>query len=222
MIKRKIIFGGYDTAANGWTLAKWTLSEPSQKTNYVEKSGGDGSWDLSTALTDGIPRYKDRTLTATLECSEGGRLTREAKIRHMVNLLDGMRDDIELPDDTDHHLSGRIHVKRDYNDNAHASVTVTATCKPWKYANTETVVSLTAASTPKTATLVNSGRMAVVPVLRVEGTSASAQLGYGSASISLSAGTYSWPELLLTRGEHKVTYSGTGKVFITYREAVLE
>lgn len=222
MEKRSILFGTYDTAAHGWTLTKWTLSAAEQKTNYVDKTGGDGSWDLSTAMTDGLMRYRNRTLTATFECSEGDRLSREAIIRNMVNSLDGMKESIELPDDSYHHLIGRIHVVKDYNDPAHAAVTVTTTCEPWKYANTETVLTLTAATTAKTANVVNNGRRALVPTIKVEGSGASVVFTYGDKSKALSAGTYQWPDLLLTPGTHKVTYSGTGKATITYREAVLE
>lgn len=222
MIKRRIVFGTYDTAANGWTLAGWKLGAAVQKTNYVDKPGGDGSWDFSTVLTDGMARYRDRTLTVTLECSEGDRLSREAKIRHMVNLLDGVREDIVLPDDSTHHLNGRLHVVRDYNDLAHAKVTVTATCQPWKFANIETEVKLTASTTAQKARLVNGGRRAVVPTLKVTGTNASVQLMYGAATLTMAAGTYQWPELLLTPGTHEITYVGSGSLSISYREAVLE
>lgn len=219
MQKRKILIGDYDTAAFGWTLAGWKLADPTQKTKYEDKPSGDGSWDLSTALTDGIPRYTDRELTVTLELSEGTRLEREEIIRYMVNLLDGLRWPICLPDDDLHYITGRVHVAREYNDPAHAAVTVTATCEPWKYSTTETVVTLTATSTARSTTLYNSGRRAVVPTLTVTG---SVVLGFGASSLSLSAGTYTWPDLLLTTGRHVLTYSGSGTVVLTYREAVLE
>lgn len=219
MQKRKIIIGDYDTAALGWTLAAWTFSEPIQKTKYEDKPSGDGSWDLSTALTDGIPRYNDRELTVALELSEGTRLEREEIIRHMVNLLDGLRWPIYLPDDDLHYITGRVHVARDYNDLAHARVTISATCEPWKYSIAETVVTLTASSTAQSTTLYNSGRRAVVPTLTVTG---SVVLGFGTSTLALSAGTYTWPDLLLTTGRHVLTYSGSGTVALTYREAVLE
>lgn len=223
MKKRGLIIGAYNTADYGWTLqAGWRLSPAEQKTHYVEKQGGDGSWDLSTALTDGIPSYKDRTLTASFECSEGDRLSREAKIGHMVNLLDGMRENIKLPDDDFHYVTGRLHVARDYNDTAHAAVTVTAVCDPWKYSNVETVVSLTASTAKQKVKLINSGRRAVVPTIKVTGTGASVLLEYGTSSTALSAGTYQWPDLILTPGGLELTYSGTGSVTISYREAVLE
>lgn len=220
MQKRKILIGDYDTAVHGWTLAGWTLSGAEQKTNYLEKPNGDGSWDLSTALTDGIPKYRDRSLTITLECSEGTRLDREAVIRNMINLLDGLRWEIRLPDDDFHFIVGRVHVIREYNDLAHASVTVTAVCDPWKYSNAETVVALVATATKQTAILQNNGRRAVVPTLKVEGSSV--LLAFGTASKALATGSYQWPDILLTPGRHVLTYSGTGSVIITYREAVLE
>jgi hypothetical protein len=221
LTKRKITFGSYDTAANGWTLTGWKLGKAEQKTHYEEKQGGDGSWDLSTAMTDGIPRYKDRPLTVTLECSEGDRMSRKAEIDRMINLLDGMREDIKLPDDDTHYINGRLHVAEEYNDLAHAAVTVTAECKPWKFSSTEKKVTRTASATAQTVTLTNSGRRAVVPVLKVEGESASVLLSYGGASVSLTAGTHQWPDLLLTPGSHTLTYSGSGSLTITYREAVL-
>lgn len=221
-MKRKIVIGGYDTAANGWTLTACKLSDPALKANYVNIPGGDGSWDLSTALTDGQPRYSDRTLTVTLECSEGDRLSRETLIRQMINQLDGLRYDIELPDDSYRHINGRVHIARNYSDLAHASVTVTATCKPWRYNNAETIVTLTAKTTTQTARLVNNGRLAIVPLLTVSGSGASIRLEYGSSSLALSAGEYQWPDLLLTPGAHTLAYTGAGTLKITYREAVLE
>ena len=220
MVKRTIVFGTYDTAANGWTLTWWQLSPAEQKTNFVERTGGDGSWDLSTALTDGQPRYYDRTLTVTLEHSGGDRLNREAIIRQMVNQLDGQRLNIELPDDPFHYITGRLHVAREYNDPAHAAVTVTAVCSPWKYSNLETTVTLTAATAKKTAQLVNNGRLAVVPTLTVTGSSVLVE--FGNLSKALGAGTHQLPDLLLTSGTHTLTYSGTGTLAIKYREAVLE
>lgn len=219
-MKRKITFGNYDTAANGWTLTSWKLSAAEQRTKYMDKTSGDGSWDLSTALTDGLVRYNDRTLTATFECSEGDRLSREAKIRQMVNQLDGERLNIELPDDPFHYVTGRLHVAREYNDNAHAAVTVTARCEPWKYASAETVITATLGGSAQTLQLVNGGKRALVPVLTVTGTEVTVRSG--AESTTLTPGAYQWPELLLTPGTHEITASGTGQLTVTYREAVLE
>lgn len=220
MEKRKIIFGTYDTAAEGlWTLTGWVLSDAEQKTEYMDLPGGNGRLDTSTVLTDGEPVYGDRTLTATFECSEGTRLEREDRISRMVNWLDGWRMNITLPDDPLHYITGRVHVKRLYNDPAHASVQVDAICSPWRYNVAETVVGLQATATAQTTALINSGRLALVPTLTIAG--GEVLLASGGASWALSAGVYALPDLYLRSGSTYITYSGTGSLLVTYREAVL-
>lgn len=222
MEKRKIIYGTYDTAATGrWTLAHWELSAPAYRSNFVEVPGRDGDLDLSTALTDGAPRYGNRTLVATLESSEGTRLERESQINIMTNWLDGWRTNITLPDDSLHYMTGRVSVAKLYNDPAHASVEVTAVCDPWRYNIHETVRTLTATAEAQVAVLVNDGRKTVVPVLEITGEGASVHLVFGSASWVLGVGTYQLPDLVLTQGGAEITYSGTGTLTFTYREAVL-
>lgn len=218
---RKIKFGSYDTAeTGGWTLCEWSLSAPVYEQHFIDVPGRRrGPLDASDVLTDGEPVYESRTLTARLETSEGTRLEREEVINTMVNLLDGWRMDIVLPDDDGHYITGRVHAARQYNDQAHASVIVTAVCEPWRYANDETVVTLTAASSSKTKKLTNNGRLSVVPLVVITGGPVS--LTFGTSSWSLSAGTYALPGMRLQQGTASLTYSGSGTVKLTYREAVL-
>lgn len=222
MEKRKMIFGSYDTALHGlWTLAEWELTDPEYKQNFIEIPGRNGPLDLSATLTDGEPRYGSRTLTAVFESSEDDRLARKGRIDIMVNWLSGWRMNIELPDDPEHYLTGRLHVQRLYNDMAHASVQVTAICDPWRYNKTKTVVTLTAATEAQTAVLVNSGRRTVVPLIEITGTDAEVLLVFGASSWALGPGTYQLPDLELKQGSAEITYSGTGSLNLTYREAVL-
>ncbi len=219
MAKRGFLIGNYDTAAELWTLTGWKLDDQQVVTNLVDVPGRrKGPLDLSAALTDGDPVYGGRALAATFECSEGTRMEREDKINDMINALDGWRLNIVLPDDPYRYITGRVSVSKVYNDLAHASVKVTATCEPWRYSAAETTVVLTATATAKTTTLPNNGRLAVVPTLQVSG---EVVLIYGTYSWGLSAGTYALPDLLLTHGDNVVTYSGTGTLTFTYREAVL-
>lgn len=221
MTKRKIVFGTYDTAADGLlTLTGWELSAPEYQSNMVEVPGRDGSLDLSTALTDGEPRYKSRTLTATFETSEGTREARQTRLDTMVNWLDGWRMDIYLPDDDTHYITGRVHVAVEYNDLAHGGVTVTAVCDPWRYAKNETVVTLTAGTEAQTTSLVNSGRRSQAPKLTVDSKS-QVTLVQGSYTWTLSSGVYILPDFILRQGSNSLTYSGEGTVEIRYREAAL-
>lgn len=220
MEKRKIIFGTYDTAAQGWTLAEWELSSAQHESNVVKVPGRSGGLELATVLTDGEPVYGDRTLTATFESSEGTRLERESVIQIMTNWLDGWTMDIYLPDDPLHYVRGRLHVERLYNDNAHASVTVTAVCEPWRYSILETRVELIATTEEQTAELLNNGRRSTVPLITID-TTDTVRLVYGAGSWALGAGVYKLPDIVLTQGSHALKYSGTGSVVLTYREAVI-
>lgn len=222
MEHRKLILGTYDTHLNGpWTLAAWSLSPAEYQANYVEVPGRNGALDLSTALTDGEPRYNSRTLEATLERSDGTRLEREAAITTMINWLDGWKMDIILPDDELHYITGRVHVAKEYNDPAHAAVTITATVDPWRYNKNETAVHLTAAAGEKTALLTNQGRRTVVPILEITGESPQVLLTVGTASWSLSTGTYQLPDLVVRQGGTEIKYQGSGELFFRYREAIL-
>lgn len=220
MEKRTIILGTYDTALTGlWTLAGLELSSPSVQTYFVDVPGRkDGPLDLSTVLTDGEPTYSSRSLKVKLENSDGTRLERENRIREMIAELDGYRLPIWLPDNPDYYLEGRVHVVREYNDLAHAAVTVTATCAPWLYRNEETVYTLTASANAQKATIVNRGRRTVAPVLEATGT---VTLVFGEYTWTLDAGTYKMADFAPAPGQHELTYSGTGTIKITYREAVL-
>lgn len=221
MNKRAVLLGTYNTTTDGqWTLTGLTFSDPVYDQTFVKIPGSSVTLDMSTALTDGEPTYNQRTLTALFESSEGDRLTRKARIDAMVNLLDGRRLDIILPDDPDHYITGRISVQVVYNDLAHASVRVVAICDPWRYNIRETVKTLIATTEEQTAILFNSGRNIVVPTLEVTG---EVVLKYGSSIHGLDAGTYKMPALYMTPGAHEMTYStpSMGSLTFTYREASL-
>lgn len=216
----------YDTASYGWTLTGWTLTDPEQKTHFVEKVGSSGSWDLSTVLTDGMPTYKDRTLTATLECSKGTREERTRLISRMVNLLDGWEWEILLPDHPAQFLKGRVRVTVNQNSLAYAAVTLTATCEPWLYSDRETVVNLTTDNNEwKMTTLWNNGRRSLDPVIEVKGEISLVTLSdyktQEQVQTKLTTGTHKWAPLFIPPGGSILFYAGIGSIEITYREAVL-
>lgn len=221
MERRKIRFGSYNTAEYGWTLTGWTLEMPEYKSNFVTVPGRDGDLDASTALTDGVPKYGNRTLTVTLECSEGTRIDRETRISTMVNRLDGRRMDIRLPDEDYRYLTGRVAVRPEYSDMAHAAVTVTAICDPWRYNEQETALVMAAGDTEQTARLTNEGRRTVVPLLEITGDLAQVLLTYDTYSWTLCAGTYQLPDLIVPQGGISISYSGSGTLRFSYREAIL-
>lgn len=221
--KRGLLIGDYDTATEGpWTLTGWSFAEPEIQATYLEIPGrADGPLDLSTALTGGDPRYNSRELTATFECSEGTRLERREMILDMVGRLHGRRLDIVLPDDSAHYITGRVGLLTEYNDMAHAAVTLTAICEPWRYARTETWVEILADNIVREAVLTNNGRRLLIPELTVTGYNARVLLVCGGLTWELTTGVHMLPDLVLPRGNTVLTYSGSGTVTIKYREAWL-
>lgn len=222
MAKRTIKFGDYDTAVTGlWTLTGWTLSSPEQQTNFVEVPGRrSGLLDLSTALTDGEPVYNSRTLKATFESSEGTRLEREARINTMLNTLDGYSMKIILPDDSTHYMVGRVTVKKNYNDNAHAAVEVSAVCEPWRYNSTRKQIRC-GFSSSFTATNLNfniGGRSPATPTVEVaDADSAGITVQYEGYSWVLSSGTYVLAPIVFSPGvAHQVRVSGRAGIIWFY------
>ena len=224
MQKRKIIIGTYDTALEGlWTLTGWAFSRAVANEDYAAVPGHNGPLDLSTVLTDGEPYYGSREFEATLESSEGTRLEREERINKMINKLDGWRFNIILPDDPQHYINGRVRVEKLYNDPVHAAVSISATCEPWRYNNSETVVGLIATAAEQTAALINNGRRSVVPTINVTGGAVFLKFNTsaGEQSWALEPGEYILADIYLKSGSAPLTYSGSGQITLTYREAVL-
>ena len=224
MQKRKIIIGTYDTALEGlWTLTSCNLGKAVANEEYAKVPGRNGALDVSTVLTDGEPYYENRPFEATLESSEGTRLEREGRIDQMINMLDGWRFNITLPDDPTHYINGRVSVERLYNTPAHASVQIRATCDPWRYNNSDTVVGLVATTEEQTVSLINNGRRSVVPTIKITGGSATLKFTANGEvrTWTLGEGEYILTDIYLKTGAAPLTYSGTATITLTYREAVL-
>lgn len=223
MEKRKLIIGTYDTARDGpWTLSALSFPEPEYQANMVEIPGRDGLLDLSTVLTNGEPRYGNRTLEATLECSDGTRADRTKQISAIINQLDGRRLQIVLPDDPTRYIEGRVRVETKYNDPAHAAVAVSAVCDPWRYNHHETVLRIDGTEAGALTVLTNGGRRTVTPSVTISGDDASVVLSDGDYTWELTAGVYTLVDLVLTAGcRVPITCKGKGTAAFTYREAVL-
>lgn len=220
MNKRKLVIGMYDTSKL-WTLASLKLTPAEQQTNYITVRGRSGALDLSTAVTGGIPVYGNRTLTAVLELSENTREQRERYINDIINQLDGVRAKIQLPDDPGWYLDGRVHVAREYNDLAHAAVSIKADCYPYKLKTAETTVVTQIAGVDSVVKLTCT-RRPIVPTITVD---AETVITWYGASYSVSPGKHRISGILLTMGTHtmkaRTTGGEKGNLTITYQEGQL-
>lgn len=221
MEKRKLLLNNYNTATDGlWTLSSCILTKGEQVQTFIEVPGRYAPLDLTDYTTDGQPYYGNASLDAILESSEGDRAARQGRIDELVNNFDGKSITIVHPDHPNHYLIGRVQIRPQYNDMAHAAVQISAVCDPWLYKTNETIYTLTASNTEKTVTLTNSGRLAVVPSVTLTGSN-KFMLAFDNHMWNLSSGDHILPDLYLTPGSHDLTYTGSGTIKIAYREAVL-
>lgn len=216
---RKAVIGNYDTAAKGWTLCAYALDPPAWRENLVEVPGMDGALDLSP-YPSGEVAYSPRTLSITLERSDGTRASREATIDAMVNALDGKSLKITLPDGVDHYVWGRVRVARQYSNLAHAQVIVSATCDPYRYKAAPTTVTGTVPESGTLSLTLANERRPVVPAVEV---SAAATITFGGKDIAVGAGTHRSLDIRLVAGSNTlaVTAAAGTTVSVTYQEASL-
>ena len=136
----------------------------------------------------------------------------------IVNYLHGRTREIIDPDDLEHYLVGRCEVSSTANDKAMGTISVEATCEPYRYALEEVNRTISLTNTPSNYVLTNVGRKTLTPSINVTG---SANLKYGNTSVTLATGRYSLPGLRLKTGSTTITLSGSGTITFSYREAII-
>ena len=215
---RGVYFSDYHTN-NDWGLIlnSKQLDPPTPKVVKVSVDGRDGDLDLSEALTGEI-RYENRIANFTFLVTEGSQGDREYMLNTIINAIHGKTHKIILPDDLEHYLIGRCSVSGVTNDKAYGSFSVSADCEPYRYSIYEVKRTIELTDTPVEIALNNSGRKTIIPTLVVANT---ANITFGSTSLSLGVGTYQIPALKLTSGVNTVLVSGVGSLALSYREAVL-
>lgn len=192
----------------GIDLLEAAITPPVRKRYRVDIPGGDGSVDLYEGL--GQPVYENRTVTAVFQPISELHQT----VDKLINDLEGRTVSIVLPRDTEHYMTGDIHI-------ASAScnkITITADCLPWRYSAEEVVYQIPESETAVQYTWNNAGSRDAVPTVTV---SEELLIESGTASIALSAGTYQMTTLTIPgNGSISVSISG-GPAEVRYREAIL-
>ena len=215
---RYVKIGRWSSAVDDWTVCACTLSAPQYRRSTVTVPGRDGAVDLSDSL-DGAVHYDMRKITLRLENSAGTREQRWGWISFLLNSLDGTDQDIELPDDHDCILRGRVRVSVQYNDNAHAAVQITADVDPFRYKKLETERRLqNNTEDTREYKIRNNGRKIVTPTFYVYNLLGTASINSHEISTT---GRYQFPDIRFLHGETVITLTGQIAVSIRFREGVL-
>lgn len=214
---REFKIGDYWTLGdlNAYIQRGWSLSSAKPKVRYIDIPEGDGSIDLTGALT-GEVSYYDRDFKAVFIFPPQARKQWETYRKKFSNAINGQRLSLILPDDPDHYLVGRFTIGAYDDSQDHATLEVTAQCEPWMYKREVTHVEVSVATT-RTLTLYNEKRPVAVTVT----TDHDVSLSWGSSELSVAAGTYTLPDLKLGQGATTVKITGTAKVIFEYQEGSL-
>lgn len=229
---RHLTIGGYPTSSDDWTLCEWKLSDPEYRRNFLTIPGLDGELDLSDAVSDRAV-YGSRSFMARLELSAGTRISRDALISRMINRFDGTVQHIILPDDPYHYISGRLRIGVKYSTPAHACITLSAVCDPWRYCDTQKNILLDSPNgydsesdepTYTETPLDNSGRMPVKPMITaIGGDVLISPDGFYQYTIT-SGSRRTFPDIVLMPGGNILMHCGDGadaQIMVQYREAIL-
>lgn len=196
----------------GLVLTSRNIPLPQPKTYVVDIPGGDGQLDLSTSLTDGEVKYKNRQITMEFAVLKS---KHAENVKSMIgNLLQGKTMKVIFDVDPNFYYYGRLTVTEFKTDKVPARVKMTLDADPYKYEITETVITKTATTSGITIT-VPEQYMKVVPVINV---SANMTLTYKTKQIALLKGDNIIPEVQLSTGANNVlNIKGSGTVKITFR-----
>lgn len=215
---RFFLFDRFNTYYDwGLRVVEKDVGPAEPRTNYVTIDGASGTLDLTDALTGEVV-YNDRTITATLETSEGTYQEREALIRTITTALHGRKVPIVEPDDPGHYYLGRVSIKTVTRHAAYITLTVEAVCEPWRYAVEETTRTVEATASGVGVVIRNNGARPLCPTFTVAG---SVTITWGGLVTKLGTGTYRVADIRLPAGANVLTVAGSGSVVITYREADL-
>ena len=211
-------FGGLHSFRDLHLLQASVDVQPAKpKTKFIDIPGADGSKDFSESPAGRVV-FGARKITWTFKLYPGDRWPE--KYAQVSNALNGTACKITLDDDPEYYYSGRLSVDKHKADGILHTITVSATCQPFKLWQSETVVSDALTTTYKTLTL-RCDRMPTVPTITV---TAPTTLVWEGNAYSLNAGTHRLLDIQLTEGANYIqarTTSGTGTIKFVYQEGAL-
>lgn len=201
----------------GLILTSFDMGVPSPKTNYVDIPYGDGSIDLTQALT-GQTNYSNRTGSFTFDLLELPQ-DRQSLINEITNYLHGRVFDLILPDEPQYVYRARLSVSSIKTSMILNKLVVDVVSEPYKLKLEDTVRNVVVTDVVQTITCSNE-RMRVVPKIT---TDEEITIVFKYQTITVNAGAHNLSGIVFTEGDNELKISGTvgAKVEIRYREGLL-
>ena len=187
------------------------------KTNYISIPGADGAKDFTEVLAGRVV-YNTRKITWIYKLYPGDDWA--TKYAQVSNALNGLACRITLDADPGYYYQGRVSVDKHAANGILHTITVSATCQPYKLRQTDAEVIASLTTAYSTLSLL-SERMPVVPIITV---TADTTVQWKGNTYSLSAGTHKVLDIQLAEGTNPLqakTVSGTGEITIKYQKGAL-
>lgn len=209
-----IKIGPYHTFSD-WALilGRIDLQTPTPKTHKIEIEGADSALDQSEFF--GEVKYNDFTQPFPFTMI-GPQEEYTARHDAIKNAIHGKKLRIILDDTPGFFYLGRVSVGSLAKEKGYATFEIVADCEPYKYKLNQTTVSK-AITGSGSVTLTNSRKRAVPTITA----SAAFTLTFGQHTWSITAGSYTLPELELVEGVNTVNVTGTGTISFTWQEGGL-
>ena len=209
-------FGGVHSSRDLHLMqAKVEVQPAKPKTKFIDIPGADGSKDYSESPAGRVV-YSTRKITWTYKLYPGDNWV--AKYTEVSNAINGLNCQIRLDDDPDYFYLGRVSVDKYDSDSILHTITVTATCQPYKV---QAVTESFTITTEDTIFSLLGGKMPVVPTITV---TKDTTLVWAGSSYSLSAGTHKLLDVVITEGINNLmarVTTGTGTIRFKYQRGEL-
>ena len=197
----------------GYDIESITVrTAPTPKTKYIDITGMDGSLDYTEQ--DGYVRYKSGTMV--IKVSKLADMDEHYQLMPVLKrLCHGKKCKIIIPYDQEYYLMGRISLK-DSCEGYWSSAELTVTYEPYRYKIKPTTREKQIFGSAEL--ICRNLEMNVIPTINC---SAAMRVTFTGTEYSLVAGNNSVDDIIFSAGDNRLTFSGTGKVTVTYQEGWL-
>ena len=212
-----IKINGISMAGLGWLRENVSFPIPVAQSNTIVIPGRNTPIRYTEAL--GRVSFEPRTFQMIFTMY-GSREKYNVMVSEVSNMFNGVLSEIITSEEPTLYLVGTLKVTPTY-DPLSRKGTVEISCEDgdsYRYYIEETVVSFTGGG----VVILDNDYMPVVPSVTVTAeTSLSWKVGDDTFRKTVSAGTWTFPEMELGRGENTLTITGNGTTTFRYREGCL-
>lgn len=217
MIDKGIYFGEIHSYYDlGLVLSAVDIPPATPKTNYIDIPGGNGSIDLTECHGD--VKYNDRECKFTFTVAKSINESEWEELKTKVNnALNGKVFKITLDKDPDYYYQGRCKIN-DYAVNKRLrKIVVEARVAPWKYKQSQTIITAQLTSGGQTIYLPN-GKKPVCPLIVCD---VPVTMNFNGVVFRFEVGSYKTPSFQLKEGTNAVSVYGVGSIQFIYQEGDL-